>query len=764
MENLRLPLARFYEKHNPQKIEMIEKILGAYGIDGKNAGTVRLNESLRNEYGVDLTEFNDAPSKVGEVACVPTTAALRKSITPVNKRPPPPLMKKTLSPPAEAPDGNAEFLFVKSLYDFTGEVEGDLSFGKGQIIEIVDQSQDWWKGRYKDGKGKEKIGSFPKNYVQEISSQFVLSLKAAVETSKEQSFMGEVEASPTPPQTVTSLGNGNLTNTHSLKKESFKDINANDDESIPLEYSPDLVKDDMKATNYFKVILEVATSEFKYVSDLHTAQITFVEPLAARMGKEVSDTLFAGWESMLVVHERVLEELIMTLPNCDDMEMRFENNVTVRQQTSSGSLPTPAHGDHLSPDRKSMPLHRVSHTMLNSDLATVVSSDKSRKSLVEAAQKLDRLEDTYGRYLESGRFLSFTQRDERMALLSDWVVAQSSVFIKLSSFFKTSNPFIANYYTALETLENFSGEDLAFVSNLESKPILAGLKMRDFLIKPVQRVCKYPLLYREIIKSSPTEEVKACAQRAQAQLMIVADQVNNVMKQNEMGNARKLLELKQIIRPQSDLDVYGLNDHSCVLRRDGVLELVDWACSPGAPEHKTLPSLVDQIKGKFKGTIRGLLFPGQLLLAEEYSHFFKSRNRLAVVHAVRYHLWPEVRVEPVDNDKFVLHLKHDDNSASKGAWLSWRFCSGPGTRDGWVESLNEGIANVQAARKRESAARDHENKIKGRMIRSNSIDWIPAPPPRSAAHVGGNNLYSLMDELKTVQNHRSKDGGAKGIV
>ena len=54
---------------------------------------------------------------------------------------------------------------VKALYDFTSEDIDDLSFKMGDLIEVLDSSDQygWWIG--KNSKGKK--GNFPSNYVME---------------------------------------------------------------------------------------------------------------------------------------------------------------------------------------------------------------------------------------------------------------------------------------------------------------------------------------------------------------------------------------------------------------------------------------------------------------------------------------------------------------------------------------------------------------------------------------------------------------------
>ncbi|XP_056264861.1 growth factor receptor-bound protein 2a [Pseudoliparis swirei] len=50
---------------------------------------------------------------------------------------------------------------VKALFDFTAKEDGELSFKRGDIVQVLDQSgAGWWKGTCNG-----KTGMFPNNYV-----------------------------------------------------------------------------------------------------------------------------------------------------------------------------------------------------------------------------------------------------------------------------------------------------------------------------------------------------------------------------------------------------------------------------------------------------------------------------------------------------------------------------------------------------------------------------------------------------------------------
>lgn len=73
--------------------------------------------------------------------------------------------KKPPPPPTKRKPSTQEF-WVKALYEFAGEGQGDLAFREGDCIQVLkktDSVDDWWEGRLGGVQG-----SFPANYCQAI--------------------------------------------------------------------------------------------------------------------------------------------------------------------------------------------------------------------------------------------------------------------------------------------------------------------------------------------------------------------------------------------------------------------------------------------------------------------------------------------------------------------------------------------------------------------------------------------------------------------
>jgi hypothetical protein len=57
-------------------------------------------------------------------------------------------------------------VLVIALFEFEADAVGDLSFKKGQMIEVKAANDEWYQGYYYLATGKQVYGNFPKNHVQ----------------------------------------------------------------------------------------------------------------------------------------------------------------------------------------------------------------------------------------------------------------------------------------------------------------------------------------------------------------------------------------------------------------------------------------------------------------------------------------------------------------------------------------------------------------------------------------------------------------------
>jgi hypothetical protein len=84
-----------------------------------------------------------------------------------------------------------------------------------------------------------------------------------------------------------------------------------------------------------------------------------------------------------------------------------------------------------------------------------------------------------------------------------WIVGD--IFIQVGDFLKMYTFYCSNQETAHQSLEKAKAENPEFKKWLDDVHLnkeLNGLRITDYLVKPIQRICKYPLLLRVSLKSS----------------------------------------------------------------------------------------------------------------------------------------------------------------------------------------------------------------------------------------------------------------------
>ena len=106
----------------------------------------------------------------------------------------------------------------------------------------------------------------------------------------------------------------------------------------------------------------------------------------------------------------------------------------------------------------------------------------------------------------------------------------AEAFIRLGPYLKSYTVYCAQQQHAVAHLTQLAqkNERLAEVLNhYKSTPAARKLDLPSYLIKPVQRICKYPLLLRELIKATPEGHADhAPLKQAESMVQLVASAIN----------------------------------------------------------------------------------------------------------------------------------------------------------------------------------------------------------------------------------------------
>ncbi|KAF3992097.1 hypothetical protein FT663_02414 [Candidozyma haemuli var. vulneris] len=153
-----------------------------------------------------------------------------------------------------------------------------------------------------------------------------------------------------------------------------------------------------------------------------------------------------------------------------------------------------------------------------------------------------------------------------------------SVFLHASNGpFKAYEPWTIGQISAIELI-NREAPNLRKASSI----LDPGFELQSYIIKPIQRLCKYPLLIKELIKAYSDCADTECyyeLQRASVAMKDVANQVNEAQRRAEnVGFCQSLMERVNNWRGFSIKDQGELLYHAAVAVKDGDNEKEYIAC------------------------------------------------------------------------------------------------------------------------------------------------------------------------------------------
>eukprot|EP01102_Stenamoeba_stenopodia_P000594 TRINITY_DN10579_c0_g1_i1.p1 TRINITY_DN10579_c0_g1~~TRINITY_DN10579_c0_g1_i1.p1 ORF type:complete len:565 (+),score=123.64 TRINITY_DN10579_c0_g1_i1:137-1831(+) len=129
-----------------------------------------------------------------------------------------------------------------------------------------------------------------------------------------------------------------------------------------------------------------------------------------------------------------------------------------------------------------------------------------------------------------------------------------AVFLKMADFLKSYNTYSVNHEKAQKLYDKLVKENVEvsdFLEKQRKRPEVKSLGIEAYLIKPIQRLCRYPLLLREVIVNTPADHPDSeNLKKAQAKISEVVSAVNNASKLQE--NLAKILDIQNSIEGFSE--------------------------------------------------------------------------------------------------------------------------------------------------------------------------------------------------------------------
>ena len=130
-------------------------------------------------------------------------------------------------------------------------------------------------------------------------------------------------------------------------------------------------------------------------------------------------------------------------------------------------------------------------------------------------------------YRSLQRLQHFTVASRRAStarsVADDLALKHAAIFTKIMPLMKSYTNYCGTYVAAIELLKSLrskSSKFAKFIAGAEAHPSCRGLDLSSFLIKPPQRLCKYPLFFNDLLKSlgdasAPSTAVKQVLEQIQ---------------------------------------------------------------------------------------------------------------------------------------------------------------------------------------------------------------------------------------------------------
>ncbi|KAL0078645.1 hypothetical protein J3Q64DRAFT_1664753 [Phycomyces blakesleeanus] len=480
---------------------------------------------------------------------------------------------------------------VKTLYEYRGVREGDLSFSEDEILKAhpsKDSASDWWYGT---SLLTNAVGFFPRTYVEVIEEAF-----------RARALYG-------------------------FTKEREDDLGFQENDIIVVQPFQDEASDwwygtneDTKESGYFpKTYVETIAPASKKSTIHASSPIPINNVITASKSADKphfyrsdSGGFLTSSDSNLPRGTSAPNTPIFKKSNVSLSKTEFYRRRRAASNASMASIGTPTVCFPPISQPEFAPISTWASTMEQHELEAIPQEERARQ---EAIYELITTERGYLRdlqmiinasvfYADSGKYLTQEEQDVvfsniddlllcNTALFSDLETRQregggvvgnvGDVFLKHAESLKCYSTYCRNQSFASRFLQKKREEDQwfeVFLKTARTRTECRSLDLSHFLLEPMQRITRYPLLLRQILKSTPKKHPDYGLMRS---ALVEAEKVLEVVNEEtrRYENRQKIDELSRIL----DMEGYGRLD---VWGREFVMEGILYKAKSGRKLHAYL--------------------------------------------------------------------------------------------------------------------------------------------------------------------------------
>lgn len=168
--------------------------------------------------------------------------------------------------------------------------------------------------------------------------------------------------------------------------------------------------------------------------------------------------------------------------------------------------------------------------------------------------------------------------DERIGQYNASTTRIGDVFIEMGPFFKLYTVYVNNYDAALArltALKKNNARFATFVLDVQKTPTFGGLDLISFLIMPVQRIPRYEMLLKELVKCTPADHGDyAALEQALANVKAAAQGINEAKRRAESNS--KMISIGQSLKVPPGVNLQLFQPHRLFVA-EGTLQVQEAA-------------------------------------------------------------------------------------------------------------------------------------------------------------------------------------------